>query len=94
MKFDGGKSHLRDCGHQRGIADGVARRVDDRSVDIAVVCFVDFVDDLALDIGVENFNVDAEFGCVFSDVLIVLRQCHGAEDVKLGFAAHVHAGTV
>jgi hypothetical protein len=27
-------------------------------------------------------------------MLVVLRQCHGAEDFDLRFPAHIHAGTM
>ena len=42
----------------------------------------------------ENLDVEAEFGGVAANALIVFRQGHGPEDFGLHLAAHVHAGAV
>src|SRR4029077_10377380 len=43
---------------------------------------------------VEDLDLDAELLRVAPDPLVVLGQRHGAEDVQLDLAAHVHAGAV
>src|SRR5436853_5852422 len=40
------------------------------------------------------FRSDTQLGSIFADVLVVLWQGHGTEDVGLDFAAHVHPGTM
>src|SRR5207248_7713948 len=46
------------------------------------------------DIRVEDFDFDAQLGSILTDMLIVFWQGHGAEDLGLDFAAHVHSGTM
>src|SRR6202020_3108381 len=46
----------------------------------------------ALDIRVEYFDIDIEVLGVPDDVLVVLVQRHGAENLGLRLAAHIHAG--
>src|SRR5262249_5609964 len=85
---------LGEGGDQSWLTGGVTGWIDQRSVYAAVMRLVDFVDDLPDDIRVENLDFDTQLGGIFADVLIVLWQGHGAEDVGLDFAAHVHPGTV
>jgi len=52
------KAHLRDRCHQRRVAGAERSRVEDRRVDAAIVRLIQLVDDLALDIGVEDLNLE------------------------------------
>ena len=62
------------------------------AVEALVVGLVQAVDNLTLDVRVEDFDRDIQLTRVLEDVLVVLVQRHGAENLGLRFAAHIHAG--
>ena len=92
MHLDHRKRHLTDRRRQRRIAARKSRRIEQRAVKALVVRLVQPVDHLAFDVRVEDLHRDIQFGCVLKDVLVVLVQRHGAENLGLRFAAHIHAG--
>jgi len=51
---------LRDGGHECRIAGAECRRIEGRRIEPLVVRGVEPVDDLALDVGVKDLDVDAE----------------------------------
>src|SRR5438105_143442 len=61
VHLDRRKAYLRDRRDQSRVAAAEGRRVEDRRVDPAVVRLIQLVDDLALDIGVEDFDLEAQF---------------------------------
>src|SRR2546422_8540097 len=50
------------------------RSVEDRGVDAGVVGGIDLVDHLALDVGVEDLDLEAELLGIAADALVVLGQ--------------------
>src|SRR5438046_1002445 len=52
---------LRERGDKRRIPGAKGGRVEDRRIDAAVVCLVDLVDHLALDVRVEDLDLEPEF---------------------------------
>src|SRR5207248_10274070 len=85
---------LRERGDQRRVSGAESGRVEDRRIDAAIVRVVDLVDHLAFDVRVEDLDLEAEFGGVAADPLVILRHGHRTEDPGLHLAAHVHAGAV
>src|SRR5579884_1151786 len=92
VDLDRRTAHLGDRRIERRIAGRIARRVEDDGIDAALVRLVYAIDDLAFDVRVKNLDLEAEFGGVAADALVVFRQGHLAEDLGLNLAAHVHAG--
>src|SRR5262249_16749489 len=72
VHFDSGEAHLGERGDQGWLTGRVAGWIDQRSVHAAVMRLVDFVDDLADDIRVEDLDLDTQLGGIFADVLVVL----------------------
>src|SRR5262249_14115753 len=85
---------LRERGHKRRVAGPECRRVEQCRVEASVVRVVNFVHDLALDIRVENLDLETQFGGISADSLVILGQGHRAENLGLDLAAHIHARTV
>src|SRR5262245_39425708 len=94
VHLDGGEADIADRGDQGGIAAGVAAGIDDSAGDALVVRSKEAIDDLAFDVGMEDLDLEAQLLGIGADLGVVFRQRHGAEDLDLGLAAHVHAGAV
>src|SRR5262249_3202465 len=76
VHLDGRELHLRDGGQERRIAGAERGRVEDRRVEPLIVRLVQPVDDLALDVRVEDLDLDAKLLGVAADALVVLGQRH------------------
>ena len=94
MDLDRREPDVADGGDERRIAAREASGIDDGAGEALIVRRVKAVDDLALDVGMENLDLDAELLGEAADPGVVLRQFHRAEDLDLRLAAHVHAGAV
>src|SRR5258708_6661803 len=94
VDLDGWELNLRQGRDQRRIARAERRRVENRGVETLVVSGVYLVDDFALDVRVEDLDVEAELGSIATDAFVVFGQGHWAEDLELDLAAHIHAGAV
>src|SRR5580698_5806374 len=94
MHLDRREFHLRERRDKRRIARAERRRVEDRSVYAGVVGGIDLVDHLALDIRVEDFDFQPEFGGKAADALVIFGKLHWPENLELDLAAHVHTGAM
>src|SRR6266446_9967386 len=94
MYFDGGEAHLAYGGDQRWLPGAVACRIDQGSIKAALMRLVELVDHLPGNIRMKNLYLDAQLGRIFTDLLIVLWQGHGTEDLSLDFPTHVHPSTM
>ena len=94
VQLDRWEQDLLDGGSQSRMSGGVPGRIDDSRVDVAVVRLVEPVDNVALDVGMEYVDLDAELFGVLRDRAVIVFEGMRAEPLHLRLSAHVHARAV
>src|SRR5258708_13086397 len=88
VALDGWELNLRQGRDQRRIARAERRRVENRGVKALVVGGIYLVDDFALNVGVEDLDVEAELGGITTDAFFLFGQGHWSQYLNFDLPTH------